>query len=142
LVVSFVHEEVAVEVPADGRNEELVGRDPCLRRGVSQVAHGHDVFRVVELREVELAAQIGLELLPGRNQPFVDAVELVAFPEKLLEPLPLDDALFVEGGRRVGVLLEKLGRGGAVETQIEPAVAPWKPPESAEPSRIASSHLL
>ena len=61
-------------------------------------------------------------LAPARDESLVDAVELVGVGMGVLEPVPLDDGGFEQGGRGIGVVLEQLGRPRAVVTQIEAAV--------------------
>jgi hypothetical protein len=40
----------------------------------------------------------------------------------LFEPIPLHDARFEQGGRRIGIVFEQLGRAPPVIGEIEPAV--------------------
>jgi hypothetical protein len=53
------------------------------------------------------------------DQALVDAVELVAALVGVLEPVPLGDTGLDQRGRRVGVVLEQLGRADAVEGEVE-----------------------
>src|SRR5450432_2021477 len=122
-LVPDVHEQAPPVIPADLGDEQLVRRDGGLRRRVAQVRDRHDVFHVVERRELErLAREVRLQLLPRRDQPLVDRVELVPSGEHLLEPLPLDDRGLVQRRRSVGVVLEQLRRRLPVVREIEPAV--------------------
>ena len=62
---------------------------------------------------------------PIRDQLFVQRVELVSLGERrqhgLLQPAPLDNGRLEQRGRRVGVVLEQLGRIDAVVGEIEAA---------------------
>ncbi|MFK4505343.1 hypothetical protein ABIF81_000521 [Bradyrhizobium daqingense] len=70
----------------------------------------------------------GSDLLPRRDQPLMDGVELIgargdhAAFDRLFEPGPLKDGGFEQRSRRIRIVFEQLGRTFAVECQVEPAV--------------------
>ena len=122
LLLVGVDEGLSVGVPADLFHPYGEGGEAGLVGGVAEVGEGELVLGVVEAGEVDGLGEVGSDVLPLGDQLFVDGVELVVVGELLLEPRPLDDGGLEEGGGGVGVVLEQLGRTGAVVGDVEAAV--------------------
>src|SRR5437870_1797249 len=121
--IAEMDEESAPEVPSQVLDSQKSGLQPSLDCGVAKIVGGVLVLHVVrDRREVKRFVDALLEMLPGIDELFVQAVELVGLSMHILQPVPLDDGCFQQGGRRVGVVFEQLGRANAVVGEIESAV--------------------
>lgn len=121
-----VHEAAREPVPADALDGEGLGLQPGLLSGLAQIRDRHQVLAelvAVRVHEVEGAGRKQAGLLPPCvDEPFVEGVPLIGAGEPFLHPEPLRARGLHERGGGVGVVLQHLGRAGAVVAQIEPPV--------------------
>src|SRR2546425_1178867 len=86
------------DAPVDG---EILRLKTGLDGRVAEILHGNVVFDLAgHGREVERAGVARGKCSPGLDEPFVDAVELVALGIDVLEPVPLGDGGLDQSGRR------------------------------------------
>ncbi len=78
---------------------------------------------VLEARKVHegFRRQLGQDSAPRLDQLLMDGIELVGVGLGILQPVPLHDGRLVEGGRRVGIVFQQLGRTLAVIGEVEAA---------------------
>ena len=73
------------------------------------------------MREVERAREQGRDILPFRDELFVQRIELVERGEAIFLPIPLHHRRLEQRGRRVAIEFEQLRLALPVISQIEPA---------------------
>lgn len=123
----LVHEPAGQAVPADLLDGERLGVQAGLFGGLLEVGDRHQVLAELVglgVREVQRAGREQLGLAPpGVDEALVEGVPLVGAGEAFLHPEPLRTGRLHEGGGRVGVVLQHLGRAAAaVVAQVEPTV--------------------
>ena len=114
----------APSVPADLRHGDRLAGETRLQRGVAQVFRRREILgMVLEAREVHegFRRQLGQDSAPRLDQLLMDGIELVGVGLHVLQPVPLHDGRLVEGGRRVGIVFQQLGRTLAVIGEVEAA---------------------
>src|SRR5712664_586822 len=136
-----VDEAGGVCAPADVLDEyELRGEAPLDRRIAEVMGVAEVLFMFTDTREIErLRTQRTVHFPPPLDELLVQRVELIGAlayraarggfqPLAVFQPEPLRHARFDERGRRIGVVLQKLGRPLAVPGEIEPAEDGGIPP--------------
>jgi hypothetical protein len=128
-------------VPADVLDVQILRLPARLEGHVTQVLDRHVVFEVPgqggELQAPLVVPPQGAEDL---QQPFVDAVELVAVAVvAVLQPVPLDDGGLQKGRGGVGVVLQQLRPAGAVVAQVEAPINGVLVPPRMEPIMMAAA---